>query len=124
MGIETRPNEMFPEAKGRALMASYHTISVPNDRSSKLAPYRAKRLPGETPEPWGDEPATEGDRPRLFVIQKHAARQLHYDLRLEIGGTLRSWALPKGIAIAPEDKRAAFATEDHPLEYVDFEGII
>jgi len=58
------------------------------------------------------------------VIQKHAARHLHYDLRLEISGALHSWALPKGLAIDPEEKRGAFETEDHPLEYADFEGII
>ncbi|HTQ80505.1 MAG TPA: DNA ligase D [Thermoanaerobaculia bacterium] len=97
---------------------------MPHDRSSKLDSYRAKRLRDETPEPWGDDRNTDPSRPRLFVIQKHAARHLHYDLRLEIGGTLRSWALPKGVTVAPEDKRAAIATEDHPLEYADFEGII
>jgi bifunctional non-homologous end joining protein LigD len=102
-----------------------------NDQSGSLLRYRAKRRPEGTPEPFGDaDPANSADttavseRPRLFVIQKHAARHLHYDLRLEISGALHSWALPKGLAIVPEDKRGAFETEDHPLEYADFEGII
>jgi bifunctional non-homologous end joining protein LigD len=92
------------------------------DRSG-LSDYRAKRSPDGTPEPFGD-PALKGARPALFVIQKHAARHLHYDLRLEVAGALHSWALPKGLTVDPEEKRAAFETEDHPLEYADFEGII
>jgi bifunctional non-homologous end joining protein LigD len=93
-----------------------------NDQSG-LSTYRAKRSPNVTPEPFGDA-APRAARPPLFVIQKHAARHLHYDLRLEIAGTLHSWALPKGLTVDPEEKRAAFETEDHPLEYADFEGII
>ncbi len=93
----------------------------------KLAAYRAKREAGATPEPMGAT-ATSFDqhakRPGLFVVQKHSARALHYDLRIELGGVLVSWALPKGPSLDPADKRMAIATEDHPLEYGDFEGII
>jgi bifunctional non-homologous end joining protein LigD len=103
-------------------------VSKRNIPSPDFSDYRARRTTDTTPEPFGEteiSPAPAAlDRPRLFVIQKHAARHLHYDLRLEISGALHSWALPKGISIDPEDKRGAFETEDHPLEYADFEGII
>lgn len=91
---------------------------------SQLDPYREKRAPERTPEPFGNDREGDPGRPAIFVVQKHAAKNLHYDLRLEIAGTLRSWALPKGVTLDPGDKRAAFETEDHPLEYAGFEGII
>lgn len=90
-----------------------------NDR---LAEYRDKRDPGTTPEPFGGEPLAGGVL--RFVVQKHAARNLHYDLRLELDGVLKSWAVPKGPSYDQANKRGAFQTEDHPLAYADFEGVI
>lgn len=90
-----------------------------------LTKYREKRHAERTPEPFGQtvpvgRPASGG----IFVIQKHAARRLHYDFRLEMEGVLRSWAVPKGVTLNPADKHLAVAVEDHPLEYGDFEGVI
>ena len=88
----------------------------------KLTEYRAKRSRDTTPEPFDriHIPVTG----RLFVIQQHAARHLHFDLRLEVDGVLKSWAVPKGPSDDPTDKRFAVETEDHPLDYADFEGEI
>ncbi len=85
-----------------------------------LEAYRKKRDPGKTPEPFGGR---AGKAPR-FVVQRHAARRLHYDLRLERDGVLASWAVPKGIPLASGERHLAVHVEDHPLDYVDFEGEI
>src|SRR3954463_16151229 len=90
--------------------------------SDRLARYRSKRTK-PTPEPAGAAGAGRGGAPR-FVIQKHDASSLHYDFRLEVDGTLRSWAVPKGLSTDPRAKRLAVQVGDHALAYGDFEGVI
>ncbi|MGQ0643466.1 MAG: DNA ligase D [Gemmatimonadaceae bacterium] len=86
-----------------------------------LRTYREKRSADRSPEPLGTVASDEG---RLFVVHKHAARRLHWDLRLEMDGVLQSWAVPKGPSYDTNDKRLAVKVEDHPLDYGDFEGVI
>jgi len=90
--------------------------------SNKLGKYRARRKFDRTSEPSGRK-RTRGSRTR-FVIQKHDASSLHYDFRLQVDDVLVSWAVPKGPSTDPRDKRLAVQTEDHPLDYADFEGVI
>ena len=85
--------------------------------------YRKKRDFSKTPEPRGKKKRRGGGRP-IFVIQKHDASSLHYDFRIEVEGALKSWAVPKGPSTDPREKRLAIPTEDHPLDYADFEGVI
>jgi bifunctional non-homologous end joining protein LigD len=89
-----------------------------------LDEYRRKRDFKGTPEPAGRTRSRKPKSAPIFVVQKHAASRLHYDFRLEIGGVLVSWAIPKGPSMSSKDRRLAMPTEDHPLEYADFEGII
>jgi len=107
---------MGPDDNLRAAMANF------------LDEYRRKRSPDRTPEPMGVDREGRGldaaARPGIFVVQKHSATRLHYDLRLEWDGVLKSWAVPRGPSPDPADKRLAMQTEDHPVEYADFEGVI
>ena len=91
--------------------------------SDRLQRYRSKRT-GKSGEPAGKVTRAAEKRGNRFVIQKHDARRLHYDFRLEVDGTLRSWAVPKGPSTDPREKRLAVEVEDHPLDYIDFEGTI
>src|SRR5881392_612488 len=101
-------------------MASRKEDALPGPADS-LAPYRAKRSPHRSPEPVGTVSSVAG---RSFVVHKHAARNLHFDLRLEWNGVLLSWAVPRGPSYDMADKRLAVHVEDHPLEYGEFEGVI
>jgi bifunctional non-homologous end joining protein LigD len=89
----------------------------------RLAEYNRKRRFGVTPEPAG-RPARARKKALEFVVQKHRASRLHYDFRLEHDGVMLSWAVPKGPSLDPANKRFAMQTEDHPIEYNQFEGVI
>src|SRR5690242_5697721 len=89
--------------------------------AGSLSAYRKKRDFAKTPEP---EPRLGKKRGWQFVVQKHDARRLHFDLRLELDGVLKSWAVTRGPSLLPGEKRLAVQTEDHPMDYLEFEGVI
>ena len=92
-----------------------------------LVKYNSKRKFGDTPEPSGESDKVSSKKEKaslIFTVQRHHASQLHYDFRLELNGTLRSWAVPKGPSLNPKDRRLAMMVEDHPINYASFEGDI
>src|SRR6266508_2941425 len=93
-------------------------------KTASLKAYRAKRDFVRTGEPKGEAAHKSPEPGGLYVIQKHRARRLHFDFRLELDGVLKSWAVTKGPSLNPADKRLAVRVEDHPLDYGDFEGTI
>lgn len=93
-------------------------------KNNKLEQYKNKRDFRKTSEPDDEDVEFDWAEHPVFVIQKHDASNLHYDVRVEIDGVLKSWAVPKGMSTDPSEKRLALPTEDHPLGYADFEGTI
>jgi bifunctional non-homologous end joining protein LigD len=116
-----QPDEQKAKSRGRARPESRADKRPSKPVAEGLGAYRAKRDFDRSPEPKGRKEAAAGDR---FCVQKHDARRLHYDLRLELDGVLKSWAVTRGPSLVVGDKRLAVHTEDHPLEYLTFEGVI
>jgi DNA ligase D-like protein (predicted 3'-phosphoesterase) len=104
-----------------AFMIGLGFIMIPYD---ELNEYRNRRNFTASPEPVGKKVRKKMSKKPIFVIQKHNASHLHYDFRIEMNGVLKSWAIPKGPSTDPQEKRLAMPTEDHPMEYAHFEGVI
>ena len=122
-GRALRAAAVRPQAVARQTEPGGHTVRVP--ARDRLDEYKRKRDPQRTPEPAGDgDGATARGDGNRFVVQEHHATRLHWDLRLEHDGVAASWAIPNGIPEDPKENRLAVRTEDHPLEYLEFEGDI
>ncbi len=108
------------------MQMSRKTSSRKQGQGTPLAPYRAKRNFAATPEPKGKlgRARKTSSAGGVYVIQEHDATRLHYDFRLELDGVLLSWAVTRGPSLSPKDRRLAVRTEDHPLDYAGFEGVI
>src|SRR6056297_3475116 len=100
----------------------YKGVKIMSKDNKKLKEYHDKRDLDLSPEPKDELDISEEEN--IFVIQKHDASNLHYDFRLEVDGVLKSWVIPKGPSTDPDEKRLAIPTEDHPIEYAAFEGVI
>lgn len=92
--------------------------------ANKLTNYRSRRRIERSGEPYGKIHKKKNSKKQIFVVHKHESRHLHYDVRLEIDGVLVSWAVPKGPSLDPQKKRLALRTDDHPIAYASFEGVI
>src|SRR5688572_11466311 len=127
-GMATSPKEMVAEDMARAGMELCYRRALALTKSSAdgLEPYRENRDPSRTNEPFAAERInrTRETWQGHFVVHQHGARRMHFDLRIEMGGTLASFAVPRGPSLDPADKRLAVQTEHHPIEYLDFEDVI
>lgn len=122
-GSTDDPRAPAPDAPDRGRPgASGRRAARGKDRRDRLAAYHRKRDFGRTAEPRGTRASADGGP--VYVVQIHDASRTHFDFRLEVDGVLKSWAVPKGPSTDPRDKRLAVPTEDHPMEYRDFEGVI